>query len=36
VLSLGAAEARDAPRPTTASVFAERWPEMPLIPFPTP
>jgi Subtilase family len=31
VLSLGVAEARAAP----ASVFAERWLEIPLIPFPT-
>jgi subtilisin family serine protease len=35
VLSLGVAEARAAPSPTTANVFAERWPEMPPRPFPT-
>jgi subtilisin family serine protease len=39
VLSLGGGEARAAAvneaRATPASLFAERWPEMPLMPFPT-
>jgi subtilisin family serine protease len=30
VLSLGAVEARAAPRPTTENLFADRWPETPL------
>jgi subtilisin family serine protease len=36
VLSLGAAEARAAPeaRVVPATLFAERWPEIPLVPFP--
>jgi subtilisin family serine protease len=35
VLSLEAGEARAAPRPAAANLFADRWPEMPLRLFPT-
>ena len=31
VLSLWAGEARAAPRPTSATLFADRWPDMPLL-----